>query len=113
MTTKYALIIEGSWCGKTHIHGVYEDFYDVMIAVRDFIEDYYEDEEKWDRLLMEFADNDFSFIDGLLSVDKIEICAKWLLTISWKYGIIKLKKRKRGKSKWKRFILCLMRTTWL
>lgn len=76
MTTKYALIIEGSWCGKTHIHGVYEDFYDVMIAVRDFIEDYYEDEEKWDRLLMEFADNDFSFIDGLLSVDKIEICAK-------------------------------------
>lgn len=73
MTTKYVVIIEGSWCGKTHIHGIYENFYDVMIAVRDFIEYYCEDEGKQAQLLIELADNDFSFIDGMLVIDEIVV----------------------------------------
>jgi len=70
--TKYALIIEGSWCGRTHIHGIYENFYDVMIAVWDFIQDNSTDEEQT-KLLTEFADNDFSFIDGMLVIDEIVV----------------------------------------
>lgn len=70
--TKYALIIEGSWCGRTHIHGIFENFYDVMIAVWDFIQDNSTDEEQT-RLLTEFADNNFSFIDGLLVIDEIVV----------------------------------------
>ena len=72
-TTKYAFIIEGSWCGKTHIHGIYDNFFDVMIAVRDFIEDYCDDEKQQAKLLIEFADNDFSFIDGMLTIDEIVV----------------------------------------
>ena len=70
--TKYTLIIEGSWCGRTHIHGIFDNFYDVMIAVWDFIQDNSTDEEQT-RLLTEFANNDFSFIDGILVIDEIVV----------------------------------------
>jgi hypothetical protein len=70
---KYALIIEGCWCGTTHIQGLYDTFSQVLIAVRDFIEDSFDKEEDQARLLLEFADNDFSFIEGFLTVDGIEI----------------------------------------
>lgn len=71
--TKYALIIEGSWCGTTHIQGFYDTFPQVLIAVRDFVEDSYKNEVEQAKLLMEFADNDFGFIEEMLTIDEVII----------------------------------------
>lgn len=73
MTTYYAFILEGSWCGRTHIQGFYSTLLETIVAVRDFIEDHYENEEQQAKLLLEFADNDFLFIDGMLTIDEVVI----------------------------------------
>lgn len=73
MTTKYALIIEGSWCGKTHIQGLYNTHFQVISAVWDFVKDCHDNEKVQVRLLTEFIDNDFTFIDGLLTIDEIKV----------------------------------------
>lgn len=71
--TKYALIIEGSWCGRTHVQSFYDTLLEAIVAVRDFIEDHYENEEQQAKLLLEFADNDFLFIDGMIVIDEVVI----------------------------------------
>lgn len=73
MTKYYAFIVEGAWCGRTYIQGLYSTLLEAIIAVRDFIEDSYENEETQAKLLLEFTDNDFLFIDGLLTIDEVEI----------------------------------------
>ena len=73
MTEYYALIIEGSWCGRTHVQGFYSTLLEAIFAVRDFIEDNFENEEQQAKLLLEFADNDFLFIDGILTIDEVVI----------------------------------------
>ena len=72
--TKFAIIIEGSWCGVTHIHSFHDSLYKAIIAVRDWIDEQTSyDENKTATLLKNFADNDFTLIEDVLVIDEIEI----------------------------------------
>lgn len=69
---KYALIIEGCWCGKTHIDHIYDNWLDVILGARDFIDEQFgSNAEKRNEALYDFAENDFQYLDNVFVIDEI------------------------------------------
>ena len=72
--TKYALIIDGCWCGKTHIHKFYDTLYEAILGARDFIDEQLGyDIERVQGALCQFADNDFLYLEDMLIIDEVEV----------------------------------------
>ena len=71
---KYALIIEGYYCGKTHIHNFYDTMYEAILGARDFIDkEWGFDSNKGKEALNDFAENDFEYLDDVFIIDEIEV----------------------------------------
>lgn len=71
---KYALIIEGCWCGRTHIHNFYDTMYEAIIGARDFISEHFGDDiNKDNEALHDFAENDFQYLDDIFVIDEIKV----------------------------------------
>ena len=74
--TKYALIIEGSWCGNTHIHGLYDDKLQAIMAAKDWLSDQLletYDRDRYKDCLAEFAESDFDCVENMFVIDEIVI----------------------------------------
>ena len=73
--TKYAFIIEGSWCGNTHIHGLYDDKLQAIITARDWLFDQLETygNDRYKDCLVEFAESDFNCVENMFVIDEIVI----------------------------------------
>ena len=72
--TKYALIVEGCWCGATHIHKLCNTMYEAILEAKDFIDEQlgYDDEKVKDAIY-KFAENDFQFFDDMFTIDEVEV----------------------------------------
>jgi hypothetical protein len=71
---KYVLIIEGCWCGRTHIHKFYDTLLEAILGARDFIEEHFGgNAEKRNEALYDFAENDFQYLDDVFVIDEIEV----------------------------------------
>lgn len=71
---KYALIIEGSWCGRTYIHKFYNTMYEAIIGARDFIDKNYGfDANRENEAFHDFAENDFEYLDDVFTIDEVEV----------------------------------------
>jgi hypothetical protein len=68
---KYALIIDGCYCGKNTIYGVYDTFQDAIFAARDWIEEHCIDNVA--NAMLDFADNDFIFLEDYFNIDEFEM----------------------------------------
>ena len=72
--TKYALIIEGCWCGRTYIYKFYDTLFEVILGARDFIDEQFgSNTEKRNAALYDFAENDFQYLDDVFVIDEIEV----------------------------------------
>lgn len=72
MKTMYALIIERYYYNNTHIYNVYESLYDAVIAGKNWIDDNLSNNDTT-KILKEFADNDFMWLEGYFIIDKFEM----------------------------------------
>ena len=71
---KYALIIEGYYCGRTHIHNFYDTMHEAILAARDFINrEFGYDTDKGNEALCDFAENDFEYLDDVFVIDEIKV----------------------------------------
>ena len=72
--TKYALIIEGCWCGTTHIHKLCNTMYEAILEAKDFIDEQLDyDDEKVKDAICKFAENDFQCLEDMLTIDEVEV----------------------------------------
>ena len=69
---KYALIIDGCYCGRNTIVGVYDTLYDAIIAARNWIDDHFVANE-WSKLIEDFVDNDFLWVEDYFNICEFEI----------------------------------------
>lgn len=72
-TTRYALIIDGCYCGINSIEGTYSTLYDAILAARDWIDEHLLDSTHYADYVQEFFDNDFQYIEGILNIDGFEL----------------------------------------
>ena len=71
--TKYVMIIEGCWCGYTHIEGIYKNFFDAIIAARDWLAEQLNDESpEYQKAIIEFVENDFLYVEGMFVIDEFK-----------------------------------------
>ena len=71
--TKYALIIEGCWCGCTHIEGVYNSFFNAIIAARDWLAVQLDDEsDQYHQAILEFVNNDYLYVEDMFVIDEFK-----------------------------------------
>ena len=72
-TTRYALIIDGCYCGINTIEGIYKTLYDAILAARDWIDEHLYNDTHYGEYVQEFFDNDFQYIEGILNIDGFEL----------------------------------------
>jgi hypothetical protein len=73
---KYVLIIEGDWCGITHIHSFYDCFKDAVIGARDWLaEQLYtdNDDSRYNKALIDFIENDLKCVENMFVIDEVII----------------------------------------
>lgn len=66
------MIIEGCWCGYTHIEGIYENLFEAIIAARDWLAEQLDDETEYQKAIIEFVENDFLYVESMFVIDEFK-----------------------------------------